>query len=60
MRWGTGVHMGIVQHEILDMDEFTGNPKRRRSIKEVASFPKTIVHRMAICSFIEPRQGIFR
>lgn len=52
--------MGIVQHEILDMDKFTGNPKRSRSIKEVAPFPKTIFHHMAICSFIEPRQGIFR
>ncbi|MCY1299264.1 hypothetical protein D9M70_487860 [compost metagenome] len=26
MRRGTGIHMGIMQHEILDMDEFTGNP----------------------------------
>jgi hypothetical protein len=54
------VHVRIVQHEILDMNEFAGHPKCCRRIEEMPALAVPVFDDMAVRALIEPRQGVFR
>lgn len=58
VRRGSNVHTCIVQDEILDMDQFSIDPKRGNGIVEVLSLQKSVSDRRSADSFIETRQSL--
>ncbi len=52
--------MGIVQHQVFDMDEFASHPKGGRCVEEVTTLTKSVFDHMAVCTFVQSRQGVFR
>jgi hypothetical protein len=60
MRRGTRIHMGVMQHQILDMDEFAADPERRNRIEEMTALLKSIGDSVSQHTFIKPRQHVLR
>ncbi|MNS87341.1 hypothetical protein D3C72_1212800 [compost metagenome] len=59
MRRRTGVHMGIMQHQVFDMDEFAGNPESAGRIEELSALTKALGNGMPTGSFVQPRDAVF-
>ncbi|TDR27849.1 hypothetical protein DES43_1622 [Aquamicrobium defluvii] len=54
------VHSRIVENEILEMDEFTGNPHTGDGIEEVGPLSEPGSHLGPSNSLVEPRERILR
>lgn len=51
--------MRVVENEILDMDEFTGNPHAGSRVEEMPSLDKAGANRTTPRPLVEPGQLIF-
>lgn len=57
--WSANVHMRVVENEILDMDELTGNPHAGSRIVEMPPLDKAGANRTAPRPLVEPGKLIF-
>ncbi|GJE02993.1 hypothetical protein GMJLKIPL_4944 [Methylobacterium isbiliense] len=57
--WCPDVHAGVMQDEVLEVDEFAGEPERRAGVVKVgAAFPAAC-DRTGAQPLVKPREGIF-
>jgi hypothetical protein len=54
---GADVHVGVVQDEVLDVDELAHEPKRGGRIGKMLALDGAVADRRAGQALVEPRQG---
>jgi hypothetical protein len=59
MGWGSDVHPGVVQHQILEVDELAREPQTGAGIGEVRPRCPTLLDGAVDEPLVEPGEGIF-
>jgi hypothetical protein len=60
MTGAADVHAGIVEDEILELDQLAFGPQRSAGLSKIGPRDKAVADRAIAQAFIEPRQGVIR
>ncbi|TIR50587.1 MAG: hypothetical protein E5X53_18790 [Mesorhizobium sp.] len=52
------IHVSVVQHEVLEVDEFPFEPERGRRVGKVLALDKAVAHRRARQPLVEADQNL--